>query len=161
MQTVSRHPMDPSYAFVHDPKTFVTAFTDVSDTGTEQCDKSLHFIVDGVQSGSFVAMFCMSMLHNGILYSRNISTEGPQFFLVLLHHPRLVVLEKLQYARTLGNFGVLCTDDRVCRRFFWMGLYNSSSRRNLVPLPPVGQLHPFEIPLRHSVASAVMCLVLS
>ncbi|GFY34777.1 retrovirus-related Pol polyprotein from transposon 17.6 [Trichonephila clavipes] len=89
---------------------------------------------------------------DGILCRKNFDPDGKLWLPVIPKHLRADILRHFHDAPTAGHLGFAKTYDRICKRFYWPGMYRNivryvmhcreCQRRKSVPQRPPGRLVP-------------------
>lgn len=152
---LSRHPVDAPDS--SDTTAGIFTLSAFHHMGEEQArDENLRELISRLRSDPSDPSLSLFLVLDGILYRRNMRTEGHELLIVVPSHLRATVLAQLHDVPTAGHLGVSRTYDRVRRRFFWPGLYRSvrryvaacepCQRRKKPALLPAGTLQPIDIP---------------
>ncbi|UYV66396.1 hypothetical protein LAZ67_4001541 [Cordylochernes scorpioides] len=112
---LSRYPLPESPA--------LTSLTLVREQ--QNLDPDITKISNALNQGEGAERFEMK---NGLLYKRNFDPLGRRLLLVIPKCMRPDILKEFHDVPTAGHLGFARTYDRIRKRYFWPGLYNSVRR---------------------------------
>ncbi|UYV84069.1 hypothetical protein LAZ67_X001057 [Cordylochernes scorpioides] len=112
---LSRYPLPESPA--------LTSLTLVREQ--QNLDPDITKISNALNQGEGAERFEMK---NGLLYKRNFDPLGRRLLLVIPKRMRPDILKEFHDVPTAGHLGFARTYDRIRKRYFWPGLYNSVRR---------------------------------